>query len=127
VYHPGDVVIFSEATPHAGLPNQSSVFRLSMDIGFSAKSDPQPVVGVLSAVRDGTITIDTGEGEITLIVDDRSCLRLKDGAQLPVSKMREFLEVGERMMAGRDGDRAPAPLLLHFLPERLSHPPCDPI
>ncbi|MCW2933069.1 MAG: phytanoyl-CoA dioxygenase [Actinomycetia bacterium] len=106
VYHPGDVVIFSEATPHAGLPNQSRVFRLSMDIRFSAKSNPQPVVGVLSAVGAGTITIDTGEEEVTLTVDDRSYLRLKDGAQLPVSRMQEFLEVGERMMAGRDGDRA---------------------
>ena len=105
-YHPGDVVIFSEATPHAGLPNQSGVFRLSMDIRFSAQSDPQPVVGVLSAVGDGTITLDTGAEEVTLIVDDRSYLRLKDGAQLPVAKMREFLPLGERMMAGRDGDRA---------------------
>jgi hypothetical protein len=61
---------------------------------------------VLSAVGAGTITIDTGEEEVTLIVDKRSYLRLKDGAQLPVSKMQEFLQVGERMMAGRDGDRA---------------------
>lgn len=106
VYHPGDVVIFSEETPHAGLPNRSSVFRFSMDIRFSAKTDPQPVVGVLSAVGPGTITIDTGEGEVTLTVDERSYLRLKDGAQLPVSKMQEFLQVGERMMVGRDGDRA---------------------
>ena len=106
VYHPGDVVIFSEATPHAGLPNQADVFRFSMDIRFSAKADPQPVVGVLSAVSAGSITIDTGEEEITLIVDDRSYLRLKDGAQLPAAKMQEFLQLGERMMAGRNGDRA---------------------
>jgi hypothetical protein len=106
VYRPGDVVIFSEATPHAGLPNRSDVFRFSMDIRFSAKTDPQPVVGVLSAVGPETITIDTDEGEVTLTVDDRSYLRLKDGAQLPVAKMQEFLQIGERMMAGRDGDRA---------------------
>jgi hypothetical protein len=46
VYHRGHVVIFSEQTPHAGLPKQSDVFRLSMDIRFSRKADPQPVVGV---------------------------------------------------------------------------------
>ena len=32
--------------------------------------------------------------------------RLKDGAQLPMAEMREFLPLGERMMAGRDGDRS---------------------
>ena len=106
VYHRGDVVIFSEQTPHAGLPNQSDVFRLSMDIRFSRKADPQPVVGVLIAVGDGSITLDTGEEHVTLSVDERSYLRLKDGAQLPVAEMREFLPLGERMMAGRDGDRA---------------------
>jgi hypothetical protein len=106
VYHPGDVVIFGEDTPHCGLANRSKVFRLSMDIRFSAKSDPQPVVGVLSAVGPGTITIDTADGPVTLRVDERSYLRLKDGAQLPVSEMEQFLQVGEKMMAGRDGDRA---------------------
>jgi len=105
-YHAGDVVIFSEATPHVGLPNQSNVFRLSMDIRFSATAGPQPVVGVLTAVGAGTITLDTGEGEVTLIVDDRSYLRLKDGAQLPRENMQEFLELGDRFMAGRDGDHA---------------------
>jgi ectoine hydroxylase-related dioxygenase (phytanoyl-CoA dioxygenase family) len=106
VYHAGDVVIFSEATPHAGLPNQSGVFRLSMDIRFSAQAGPQPVVGVLSAVGAGTITLDTGQEQVTLTVDERSYLRLKDGAQLPVAQLQELLQVGERMMAGRDGDRA---------------------
>lgn len=106
VYRPGDVLIFGEDTPHAGLRNRSSQFRLSMDIRFSAKSDPQPVVGVLSAVGVDTITIDTADGAVTLRVDDRSYLRLKDGAQLPVAQMQEFLQVGEKMMAGRDGDRA---------------------
>ncbi|MDN5913586.1 MAG: phytanoyl-CoA dioxygenase family protein [Pseudonocardia sp.] len=105
-YHPGDVLIFGEDTPHAGLVNRSKVFRLSMDIRFSAKSDPQPVVGELSAFGAGWITIDTAGGPVTLTVDDRSYLRLKDGAQLPVSEMEQFLQVGERMMAGRDGDRA---------------------
>lgn len=105
-YHAGDVLIFGEDTPHSGLANRSGVFRLSMDIRFSAKSDPQPVVGVLSAVETGWITIDTADGLVTLRVDDRSYLRLKDGAQLPVSEMEQFLQVGEKMMAGHDGDRA---------------------
>jgi len=106
VYRPGDVVIFSTETPHVGIPNQSDRFRFSMDIRFSALSQAQPVVGVLSAVRAGSITLETEEGQVTLIVDDRSYLRLKDGAQLPVAHMQEFLPVGERMMVGRDGDRA---------------------
>ncbi|MEU7811123.1 phytanoyl-CoA dioxygenase family protein [Pseudonocardia sp. NPDC049154] len=105
-YHAGDVLIFGEDTPHSGLANRSGVFRLSMDIRFSAKSDPQPVVGTLSAVETGRITIDTADGPVTLRVDDRSYLRLKDGAQLPVAEMENFLQVGEKMMAGRDGDRA---------------------
>lgn len=106
VYHPGDVVIFSGYTPHCGLPNQSSVFRFSMDIRFALETDQKPVVGVLSSVGAGTITLDTGEGEVTLIVDEHSYLRLKDGAQLPVARMQEAFQVGDRLMAGRDGDRA---------------------
>ncbi|MQY31572.1 hypothetical protein NRB56_71810 [Nocardia sp. RB56] len=106
VYHPGDALIFSEATPHSGLRNRSDRFRLSMDIRMSPKSAPQPVVGVLSAVTSDSITLDTAEGPVTLIVDDRSYLRLKDGAQLPRERMREYLELGEKMMAGRNGDRA---------------------
>jgi hypothetical protein len=106
VYHAGDVVIFSEQTPHCGLPNTSKVFRLSMDIRFSRKADPQPVVGVLTKVEQGRITLETDDGPVTLRVDEHSYLRLKDGAQLPIEKMTEFLEVGERMMCGRDGDRA---------------------
>jgi hypothetical protein len=77
-----------------------------MDIRFSRQADPQPVVGVLSAVEPGLITLDTEAGSVTLTVDERSYLRLKDGAQLPVEKMTEFLELGEQMMCGRDGDRA---------------------
>ena len=46
----------------------------------SAQSAPQPVVGAITAVGDGTITLDTGDEEVTLIVDDRSYLRLKDGS-----------------------------------------------
>jgi hypothetical protein len=106
VYRPGDVVIFSTETPHVGIPNQSDRFRFSMDIRFSALSQAQPLVGVLAAVGAGSITLETEEGQVTLIVDDRSYLRLKDGAQLPVARMQEFLPVGERMMVGRDGDRA---------------------
>lgn len=70
-----------------------------------ARTDPQPLVGVLSAVVAGSITIDTGDEEIALILDDRSCLRLKDGAQLPLARMHQFLQPGEQMVAGRDGDR----------------------
>ncbi|WFR72591.1 phytanoyl-CoA dioxygenase family protein [Prescottella defluvii] len=106
VYRPGDVLMFSEATPHTGLPNRSDRFRLSMDIRLSPKSAPQPVVGVLSAVGSDTITLDTDEGAVTLIVDERSYLRLKDGAQLPRERMHQFLNLGEKMMAGRNGDRA---------------------
>lgn len=105
-YHPGDVLMFSGQTPHVGLPNRSGQFRLSMDIRVTAKSAPQPVVGVLTSVAPGTLTIDTGDEQVTLKVDERSYLRLKDGAQLPVERMHEFLTLGEKMMAGRDGDRA---------------------
>lgn len=106
VYHPGDALIFAEATPHSGLANRSDRFRLSMDIRMSPKSAPQPVVGVLSAVTDDSITLDTAEGPVTLLVNERTYLRLKDGAQLPRERITEILEPGEKMMAGRNGDYA---------------------
>jgi len=46
-YRPGDVIIFHCLTPHAALPNQSSVLRLSGDFRWQRPDQPVPAELVL--------------------------------------------------------------------------------
>lgn len=106
VYHPGDVVIFSDVTPHSGLPNSGKQFRLSMDARYSKLTEPQPVYGPLTAVTPDSVTIETSVGPVTLKVDEDTFLRLKDGARQPLSTLPTLYELGDTLLAGREGDHA---------------------
>jgi Phytanoyl-CoA dioxygenase (PhyH) len=107
VYRPGDVLMFSPTMPHCGLANLSSDrFRISLDIRFTAQSEAQGVFGPVISVGTDEITIDASTGPVTLKVDDQTYLRLQDAVKHPLDQLRELYPVGERVLCGRDGDRA---------------------
>jgi ectoine hydroxylase-related dioxygenase (phytanoyl-CoA dioxygenase family) len=103
-YAPGDVVLFDQATPHAGLPNHSNRFRLSLDTRLVPASVKRPIVGLIHAVTPDHITVDAG-GLVTVPVTDATYIRA-EGIGIPRSRhdIGQFFRVGELTIVGvRDG------------------------
>ena len=75
-YKVGDLLMFHSMTAHAGLPNRSDKFRLSMDVRFLPLSEARPLIGKLAAA-DGTwleLLDETGE-TARVVIDERTIVR----------------------------------------------------
>lgn len=75
-YRAGDLLMFHSMTAHAGLPNRSDKFRLSMDVRFLPKGEAKPLVGKMSAAHGDALELVTGSGETAkVIIDEKTVVR----------------------------------------------------
>lgn len=102
-YRPGDMIVFHINTPHSGLANRSDRLRLSLDIRFQPASANRPIVGTVSGLTAGTVSVRDAEGtETTLQIDDDTYFRRHNGERMPVSMMK----IGEAVMVSHQNQRA---------------------
>ena len=100
-YQPGDVVIFHEDTPHAGLPNRSDRVRLSIDIRPIPVSEPQPLIGTIVAAHGDSVTVRTDDThDVHLRIDDDTYIRGDHGQVLTPADLSSGTSV---IVASRDG------------------------
>lgn len=104
-YRPGDVLLMSLRTPHSGLANLSDRFRLSMDTRIMPSSGKVPIVGELTAISAGSLTVRGRHGEHTLQLDDNSYCRDLWGKKLPRPTIPEFYRAGHEVIIATAGDR----------------------
>lgn len=102
VYRPGDVIMFHNRLPHAGLPNRSGKFRLSMDVRLIPARDPaRPWVGrILSIAPEGAAIDCDGERRI-IRFDDDTYFRANSGTRLSFVEILPFLPEGTEVMIGQ--------------------------
>jgi 1-deoxypentalenic acid 11beta-hydroxylase len=107
-YKPGDLLMFHSMTAHAGLPNSSGKFRLSVDIRFLPGSMPTPIVGAVRAYDGAQLQIQTEADEtVTLTVDAATAVRGPKGNQLLGEARPGVLFPGAAIIAAPDaGGRA---------------------
>lgn len=102
-YRVGDILMFHGMTAHAGLPNSSDRFRLSIDVRYVPGSDPKPIVGTVNHF-DGSIvdmTTESGEG-LRVGVDDSTMVRGPKGSRVVGEEMSTVLFQGANVIAMPD-------------------------
>ena len=104
-YQPGDVLLMSLRTPHSGLANLSDRFRLSMDTRIMPSGGNVPIVGELTAISAGALTVRDRHGEHTLQLDDNSYCRDLWGKKLPQAAVPEFYHAGHEVIIATAGGR----------------------
>ena len=102
-YEAGDVLVFHNGIAHAGLPNQSDLFRLSLDIRFLRSSAATPIAGRIVRTGEGTVTIlDESGTELELTVTEDTYVRGPKGARVYADNYSEVLFEGNAVMAVAD-------------------------
>jgi hypothetical protein len=103
-YRPGDVLIFGPFTPHCGLPNTSDRLRLSIDIRAQQVSAKRPITGVVIGADADLIVIAADQGgEVALVVDEETALRLPTWL---AGRLDRSLFLGQRVIATEQDGRA---------------------
>ena len=106
-YEAGDLVMFNTRIPHAGLPNYSNRFRMSLDIRVMPAVADVPVVGTVREIASDRVVFDNHDGQvIALLLDDKSYCRGTGGKRIPTPEMVNHLKPGDLAMASRKGDHA---------------------
>lgn len=106
-YEPGDLVMFSTQIPHAGMPNYSNRFRLSLDIRIMPASADLPVVGTVRDIAVDQVTIDNHDGRLVrLSLDAETYCRGTSGRRIPTHDMKDHLAPGDLAMASQSNGHA---------------------
>lgn len=106
-YKVGDILMFHGMTAHAGLPNLSDRFRLSIDVRYTPKPDPAPVVGTIEGFDGETVQLAGQGGEtVRLRVDEQTMVRGPKGNRVLGDALRSVLFDGANVIA---------------MPDRLGH------
>jgi hypothetical protein len=75
-YKVGDLLMFHSMTAHAGLPNRSDRFRLSMDVRFLPKSEARPLVGKMIVTDGRSLEIADESGAVaSVVIDEKTIVR----------------------------------------------------
>lgn len=118
-YALGDVVLFTETTPHTGLSNRTERgVRMSFELRLQRQSSPRPVIGTVAAVASGKIVIKSAGAQdevVTLTVDDTTMIRGRDLTVIEPDRLAEsWFSPGRRVVAAvaRTGDDTGRALLL---------------
>jgi len=75
-YKAGDLLMFHSMTAHAGLPNRSDQFRLSMDVRFLPLTQARPLIGKVSAIEDAALEIaDESGASNRVVITDQTIVR----------------------------------------------------
>jgi len=107
-YNPGDVIIFSDYTPHTGRPNVSSngLVRLSLDVRFLPVSQTSSAIGELVEIGSDYFVVNRGKaGMIKLRVAPDTTIRGHDGSKLEGTDLSKWnIRIGDQVMASRRDD-----------------------
>lgn len=105
VYQPGDVLLMDRRTPHSGLSNVSDRFRLSMDTRILPSGPDTPIVGPLVSVASDRLTINDGNCEHVVAVDERSFVRGLMGDQMAAADIPVRYAPGDWVIAAIEDGR----------------------
>ena len=106
-YRPGDLVMFNTRIPHAGMPNYSNRFRMSLDIRVMPASGDLPLVGTVREITTDKIVIDNHDGRtVGLSMDADTYCRGVAGRRIPTEEMFQHLSVGDLAMASQSQGHA---------------------
>jgi len=106
-YEPGDLVMFSTQIPHAGMPNYSNRFRMSLDIRIMPVAGDLPLVGTVHDIQPDSVVIDNHDGRrVTLRLNDDSYCRGVAGRRIPTAEMFKHLSPGDLAMASQKDGQA---------------------
>lgn len=112
-YRAGDVLLMNLWTPHSGLSNVSSRFRLSMDHRVMARSDRCPLVGEIAAISEDSVTVRAEGRETTLRIGPNTYVRNDVGKKLFGDDIANFHRVGRAVIVAFEGDTATVVRPLH--------------
>lgn len=102
-YKVGDILMLHGMTAHAGLPNMSDRFRLSIDARFVPQPDPKPVVGLVEGFDGQTVEItDQSGGTTRLSVDEGTMVRGPKGNRVEGEGLSSILFKGANVIAVPD-------------------------
>jgi ectoine hydroxylase-related dioxygenase (phytanoyl-CoA dioxygenase family) len=101
-YAPGDVIMFDIGIPHAGLPNRSRRFRLSLDARLIPASHPErPLEGAIVSLERNRVVVRDERGCIReAAIDETTYFRGHSGARLPFEALAPLLPSGMKAMVG---------------------------
>lgn len=106
-YEPGDLVMFSTRIPHAGMPNYSNRFRMSLDIRVMPTSGELPIVGTVKDISADRVVIDNHDGRrVSLALDADTYCRGVAGRRIPTDEMFQHLSAGDLAMASQQDGHA---------------------
>ena len=102
-YKAGDILMFHGMTAHAGLPNASDRFRLSIDVRYVAGSAQKPVVGHVTGFNGRVVDLAADSGrQIRLQVDDGTMVRGPKGNRVVGDALSSVLFEGANVIAMPD-------------------------
>lgn len=105
-YEAGDVLLMNPWTPHTGLYNISSRFRLSMDHRVLIAADGAPAIGKVKEVSTKhLVVVDDEEVEHRMELDDDTYIRPNDGKRLRGQEILDFYKPGVNVIAAHDGKK----------------------
>ena len=110
-YRLGDVLMFAPTLMHAGLPNRSDRFRLSLDIRVLRPSSARPIYGTIVAIDDEKVTIKGQDGTTgTYAFVEESHLRgMSPESDIPIlisaDEVAGYLPAGSSVLATSEAGR----------------------
>jgi len=105
-YEPGDVLLVNLWSPHSGITNLSSRFRLSMDHRVMSVRDKCPFVGNIKSITLDSATVVGELGERTFKLNDDTYVRSNMGVRLSGQEIVDFYTPGSRAIVAFDDDLA---------------------
>lgn len=101
-YKAGDLLMFHSMTAHAGLPNLSDRFRLSVDIRFLPGSAPKPIIGIVTGLEGAIVNITAESGEHMFGIDDETMVRGPKANRVYGDELASVLFPGANIIAVPD-------------------------
>lgn len=102
-YQVGDLLMFHSMTAHAGLPNFSDRFRLSIDVRYLPESSLPPMVGFVESFDGDSVSLIDGAGEHHRFdIDDQTMVRGPKGSRVLGDELAGVLFEGANIIAVPD-------------------------
>lgn len=103
-YKVGDILMFHGMTAHAGLPNMSDRFRLSIDVRY-VPGKAKPMVGHISRFDGQAIDLRTeADADMHFVVDDDTMVRGPKGSRVVGDDLSSVLFEGANVIVMPDSD-----------------------
>ena len=99
-YRIGDMLMFHGMTAHAGLPNASDRFRLSIDVRYIPSSEAEPIVGIVDGFDGSALNLVLALGDrLRFEVDQDTMVRGPKGLRVIGEELTDVLFEGAEVIA----------------------------